>query len=269
LTLNKILAFLKKDFKMEISYRFSFLLHFASILFSIAIFFFISKLIGGAVDNHLKEFGGDYFSFVLIGIAFSGFLGAGLNSFSSIISSAQAEGTVEAMLVTPTRISGIIIMASLWNFLMTSIDVLIYISLGALLFGMDLSQANIPVALLVLFLTITAFSGLGIISASFIMVLKRGDPINWLFGTLSSFIGGTYFPITVLPVWLQKLAYLFPIFYALRAMRHAILQGASFTALLPDIAALVLFSILILPISIIMFKRAVKLAKTDGSLVTY
>ena len=267
--LNKLTAFLKKDLKTELSYRFSFITHFVGILFSVATFYFISKLIRGSVAGYLSEYGGDYFSFVLIGIAFTGFLGTGLNSFSSMISSAQATGTVEAMLITPTRVSSLVIMSSLWSFILTAIDVLIYIAFGSLFFGMSLRHANIPVALLTLALTITAFSGLGIISASFIMVLKRGDPIKWLFGTFSSFIGGTFFPVTVLPVWLQKVAYLFPIFYALRAMRHAMLQGFSFTALLPDIGALALFSAIILPVSIMAFKWAVRLAKTDGSLVTY
>jgi len=267
--LSKIITFLKRDFKSEVSYRFSFLMNLFSILFSIATFFFLSKLIGKSVGFQLKEYGGDYFSFVLIGIAFSSFLGTGLSSFSSTISGAQSEGTLEAMLITPTKVSGIIVMASLWDFLMTAFDVILYLALGSLLFGVNLSKANVPGALLVLILTVTAFSGLGIISASFIMVLKRGDPINWLFGTFSSFVGGTFFPITVLPVWLQKMAYLFPIFYALRAMRHAVLQGFSFMALLPDIAALALFSLIILPISMVAFKKAIKFAKTDGSLVTY
>lgn len=269
MTLSKVMAFLKKDFKMETSYRLSFLMHFFSILFSVATFFFISKLVGGSISSHLKDYGGDYFSFVLIGIAFSGLLGTGLSSFSSTISSAQAEGTVEAMLMTPTKVVSILIMSSMWDFLMTTFDVLIYVALGGLLFGADLSQANIPVALLILFLTVIAFSGLGIISASFIMVLKRGDPVNWIFGTFSSFIGGIYFPITVLPAWLQKFAYLFPIFYALKAMRHAVLQGSTLMALLPDIVALAVFSAMIVPVSMITFKWAVKLAKTDGSLVTY
>jgi len=269
LILQKILAFLKRDFRTELSYRLAFFMRFFGIFFSVAIFFFISKLFGTAVNPYLSAYGGDYFSFVLIGIAFSGFLGTGLNTFSSSISSAQSQGTLEAMLVTPTRLSSIIIFSSFWNFLFTSINVLVYLLFGALIFGVDLSRANLFPALLIIFLTVTAFSGLGIISASFIMVLKRGDPVNWLFGSISSLMGGTYFPIAVLPAWLQKFSYLFPIFYSLRAMRHALLQGYSIASLAPDILALAAFSGIIIPLSILVFKYAVKRAKIDGSLVTY
>jgi len=267
--LKKALAFLKRDYKMQVSYRLSFLLQFLGIFFSVATFFFVSKLLGKAVNPYLTSYGGDYFSYVLIGIAFSGFLGTGLGTFSSTISSAQSHGTLETMLVTPTSLSAIITFSALWNFLFTSFNVLIYLAFGAFFFGMDLSKANLPAAFLILFLTILMFSSIGIISASFIMVFKRGDPINWLFGSFSSLLGGTYFPITVLPAWLQKASYFIPLFYALRAMRHAVLQGYTFLMLGKDIIILCIFAICILPISLFCFRFAVKRAKIEGSLVTY
>ena len=128
---------------------------------------------------------------------------------------------------------------------------------------------NVFAALLILFLTVGIFSGLGIISASFIMIFKRGDPSNWVFGSVSSLMGGTFFPVTVFPTWLQKFSYLFPIFYSLRAMRLALLRGYSLGALAPDILVLAGFAVAIVPLSIYIFKIAVRQAKIDGSLATY
>jgi ABC-2 type transport system permease protein len=267
--LAKTLAFLKRDYRIEVSYRFSFLLRFFGIFFSVATFFFIAKLFGRSVSPYLTGYGGDYFAFVLIGIAFAGFLGTGLNSFAASISSAQAQGTLEAMLVTPTKLSTIVISSSLWNFLLTSFNVLIYLIFGTIVFGADLSHANLVAALLILLLTIIVFSALGIVSASFIIIFKRGDPINRLFGSASSLMGGTYFPITVLPLWLQKFSYLFPLFYALRAMRYAVLQGYSLAALLPDILALSGLALGLTPVGLLAFRYAVRQAKIDGSLGTY
>lgn len=266
---HKAIAFLKRDFKMQLSYRLAFLMQFFGIFFSVTIFFFLSKVFGKSVSSHLASYGGDYFAFVLIGIAFSGFLGTGLGTFSSSISSAQGQGTLEAMLVTPTKLATIILCSSLWSFALTAFNVLIYLLFGAIVFGLDLSKANAPAALLILVLTILIFSSIGIISASFIMVFKRGDPINWLFGSFSSLLGGTFFPVTVLPTWLQKGSYFIPLFYALRSMRHAVLQGYTFGQLSGDIMMLCVFSLLILPASLLCFKRAVRQAKIDGSLVTY
>ncbi|MFQ6120649.1 MAG: ABC transporter permease [Methanosarcinales archaeon] len=178
-------------------------------------------------------------------------------------------GTLEAMLVTPTKISIIIIFSSLWNFIFTSIRVLIYLGIGVLLFKINISNENLFAALIILILTIICFSSIGIISASFIMVLNQGDPVNWIFSNVSGLIGGVYYPITVLPNWLQNFSYILPITYSLRGMRHALLQGYSMEALAPDILALVVFSIVMLPLSILCFRYAVKRAKVDGSLVQY
>lgn len=267
--LRKVLAFVARDFRIELSYRFAFFLRFLGIFFSVATFFFIAKLFGSSVSSHLEAYNGDYFAFVLIGIAFSGFLSTGLSTFATSIRSAQAEGTLEAMLVTPTRLATIVLSSSLWSFFFTSLTVLVYLAFGVLVFGAQVTATGILPALLVLLLTIVTFSGLGIVSASFIMVLKRGDPVSWIFGSVSSLMGGTYFPVTVLPAWLQKFSYLFPIFYSLRAMRLALLSGASFGTLVPDILALVVIAALVLPLSAVAFNYAVKRAKIDGTLATY
>ena len=266
---RKAIAFTLRDFRIEKSYRLAFIMRFAGIFFSIATFFFIARLFGHSVSPYLKPYGGNYFAFVLIGIAFSGLLAVGLGSFSGSIGTSQAQGTLEAMLVTPTKLSAIILYSSLWSFLFTAINIIIYLALGALAFGANFSKANFGAAFIVMILTVLVFSGIGILSASFIMVLKRGDPINWIFGSLSGLMGGTFFPVTVLPAWLQKFAYLFPVFYALRAMRRALLVGASLTALSSDLLVLSAMTAAVLPISILSFSYAVKQAKIDGSLGTY
>lgn len=271
LTFRKPLAFLKKDFLMEVSYRFSFVLQFASIFFSVVMFYFVAKLLGEApsVQSSLSEYGGNYFSFVLIGIAFSNFLSVGLGSFATSIRSEQMIGTLEAMLVTPTRLSNIVLSSSQWSFAFTSLRVGVYLLIGGLFFGVSFAGAAVIPAVLALILTVVAFSSLGIISASFIMVFKRGDPIAFALSTSSTLLGGVYYPISVLPEWLQSLSYLFPITYSLHAIRLSLLQGAGFSEVGGDLLALVIFSCITLPISLLCFRLAVRRAKRDGSLAHY
>lgn len=270
--LRKPIAFLKKDFLLEISYRFSFFLQFGSIFFSVVMFYFVAVLIGDSptVQNSLSRYGGDYFSFVLIGIAFSNFLSVGMGSFSTNIRGEQMMGTLEAMLVTPTRLPTIILSSSQWSFAFTSLRVAVYLLLGAIFFGVDLSNADVLPAIAALVLTVVAFSSLGIISASFIMIFKRGDPIAWVISTSSTLVGGVYYPITILPDWLQGLSYLFPITYALDAIRLSLLQGQGYSREVgSDLVALIVFSLITLPISLGIFRYAVARAKKDGSLAYY
>ncbi|MFA6002301.1 MAG: ABC transporter permease [Thermoleophilia bacterium] len=273
--LRKPLAFLKKDFLTEISYRFSFVLQFMSIFFSVVMFYFVAQLLGESptLQQKLGDYGGDaaqsYFAFVLIGIAFSNYLSVGLTSFSSSIRAEQMIGTLEAMLVTPTRLSNIVVSSSLWSFTFTSIQVAVYLLIGGLFFGVDFGNASPLPAITALILTVIAFSSLGIISASFIMIFKRGDPIAWVIATSSTLLGGVYYPITILPEWLQTLSYIFPITYALRAIRMSLLKGAGFSEVGGDLLALVIFSVIMLPISLVVFRYAVARAKRDGSLAYY
>lgn len=267
--LAKALAFLGRDFRLELSYRFSFFLQFFGIFFSVFLFYFLSLLLGQAASPYLQEYGGNYFAFVLIGIAFSGYFGVGLSSYAGSIRDAQTTGTLEAMLMTPTRLSTMVLASSLWDYLMTTFRVGVYLAIGVVAFGLDLGRGNLLAALVVLALTVVTFSTLGILSASFIMVLKRGDPVTWLVNSLASLLGGVYYPIGIMPGWLQQLAGLIPVTYALRAMRLALLQGASVGELLPDLAALAGFSVVLLPLSLLAFRFAVHRAKVDGSLTHY
>jgi ABC-2 type transport system permease protein len=101
------------------------------------------------------------------------------------------------------------------------------------------------------------------------MILKKGDPFNWIFTSLSWLLGGIYYPIEVLPHWAQKLAQFLPITHALEGMRLAILRGYSLTALLPHIIPLSIITFFLLPVSLHIFRFALKKTKINGSLIQY
>lgn len=269
LFLIKLISFLRVDIKTLLSYRFAFFLDLLGIFFSILTFFFIARLFGKAATPYLESYGGDYFSFVLIGIAFSGYLGVAMHSFSSYISRGQVTGTLEAMLTTPTRLSTLLILSSMWSFIMTSFRIVLYLLIGSVIFGVNLKSMNVPAAIIIQIVTIICFGSFGIISASFLMVFKRGDPVTGLIGRFSTLFGGVYYPITILPVWLKPVSFLLPITYSLRGMRHALLQGYTIRALMPDILPLVFFSIVLFPVSLYIFKLAVKKAKIQGTLTQF
>ncbi|MDO9579594.1 MAG: ABC transporter permease, partial [Bacteroidales bacterium] len=135
--------------------------------------------------------------------------------------------------------------------------------------GISISLAHFFPVVLILILTIISFSSLGIMSAGFIIIFKRGDPINWLFSTVSFLLGGVYYPVSILPPALQKLARLLPITHSLEGIRIALLTDSPLSSLLPSIFALLIFSVVLLPSSILLFRHAIKKAKIDGSLVQY
>lgn len=231
--------------------------------------FFLSKLVGSGVANQMAPYGSNYFTFVLIGVAFTDYLSVSLGSFSSQIRSAQMTGTLEALLVTPTSISTILFSSTLYNFLFTSIRTIFYLITGILLSGINLFFTSISAFLITMVLTILAFSGIGLLSAAFIIVFKQGSPISWVIGTASGLLGGVFYPVTVLPSWLKPYAYLLPITYALEAMRQVLLNGATFLIIYKEILALSIFVVVLLPLGLIAFGYGLKLARKEGSLIHY
>ncbi|HEX4076895.1 MAG TPA: ABC transporter permease, partial [Candidatus Acidoferrales bacterium] len=126
--------------------------------------------------------------------------------------------------------------------------------------------ANWPGALAVLLASILAFSGLGILSAAYQILFKRGNPAKWLLLGISGLVGGMMYPVSVLPGPLQIVARLIPVTYSLEGMRAALLAGAPWRDLLPSIAALLIFAAVLIPLSFAVFAWALRRTKITGTL---
>lgn len=268
-TLDKLFAFLKRDFLEAASYKFAFVYSLVGIFFSSATFFFISKIISGQNVSSLRPYGGDYFSFVIIGIAFSGILGVLQEGLPAVIRSAQVAGTLEALLVTQTRIQTILLGSSLYSFFFTTLRSGLHLLLAIAVFGMKLGDVNWAGGILVFFLTAVCYLSVGILSASFILVYKAGNPFNWIFGSVSGLLGGVFFPIAVLPSWVRWISYALPVTHSLEGMRLSLLSSASLSQVAPHILILAAFGAVLLPVSLVCFRFAIKKAKKDGSLIQY
>jgi ABC-2 type transport system permease protein len=267
--MHKLFAFLKRDLLTEVSYRFSFFFQLLSVLSSIASYYFLARFIGTAAIPELTAYGGDYFAFVLIGVALSDYLSTSLDAFSRTIRDSQLTGTLESLLATQTSLPTIILCSAVYPFVWTSFHVLLYLLFGVCLFGVHFTVGNWLAAGVLLLLSIVVFSGLGILSASFIMVFKRGSPVAWLFGMISWLLGGVMYPVSVLPAWLQTLAALLPITYAIEGMRAALLRGATWQDLWSNFAVLLLFAIVTLPLGLFSFHYATRRALITGTLGQY
>ena len=134
------------------------------------------------------------------------------------------------------------------------------------MFGFPLRNANWIAVCVVLLATLLAFSGLGILSASYVLLFKRGNPAKWLLLSFSNVAGGMLFPTSILPDWLQFAARLNPVTYALNGMRAALLSGATLAVVWRSVAILFLIAAILLPISIAVFSRALRRTKTTGTL---
>ncbi len=265
--MRKFAAFLKRDIQIALSYRLNFLISLVGMGLGIFMFYFMSKAFSGT--GFIERYGGDYFPYVLIGLAVSNFVTVGLNTLSEQIRSAQVEGTLEALLSTPTSIYTILVGNSLSTLLTAFGGAAALIAASLFFVKGPATLAGVAASLLILLLTLSAFLSIGMLSAGFIMVFKKGNPIGFIFGWSSFFLGGIFFPVDVLPAPLASLSELLPVTHAVYAIRELLLAGATVAAVVPVMLKLLVFTAVLAPAATVFFRFAVTRAKREGSLIHY
>lgn len=265
----RLAAFIRKNFLVNVSYRLFFVLNLLGAVASVLTFYFIAKMLGRGISPYLKEYHGEYFPYVLLGLAFYNYLSLSLKTFSVSLREEQVTGTLEAVFLAPLKIPVLIICLPCWDFIFNSLNAFFCLLFGIYFLGARFIAPNLPAVFLIISLTIISSFAVGIISAAFIMVFKRGDPVVWIISLVSGIFGGVYFPVSVLPEKLRFISHLLPITYSLEALRNAMIKGYGLRELLPAIAVLAMFCLVLLPSSILIFWFAVKKTKASGSLVYY
>jgi len=256
----KAWAFIKRDLAIDVSYRLSFVLEGVHALTAVAAFYFFSHLLGQARPQGYASF-----PFILVGIAVNAYMITCFVCFSQAIRGSQAAGTLKLILATPTSPGTFLLCSSAYPFMRASVDAGAYLAAGVL-FGLPLGHVNLPAVALVFVLSLLAFSGIGILSATFTLVFRRGDPLLWLFGSGSWLLGGVLYPVDMLPNALQRVSNLLPITHAVDGMRAALLGDASPAMIAGDLQALALFALLGFPTSVLVFSLGIDHERRVGSL---
>ena len=264
---RKLWAFYKRDWQLARARHFAVLTAPLQIFASLLPFFFIGKIVkGSSLHSSLDGYGGDYFRFVLLGIAFSGFMNTALGGFKRMIAFERGHGTLEAILSTPTSLRAMAVGRTLWDLTGVTVRILVYLLVGSLFFHVNLSRANWAASLPVIALTVGTFLGLGMILAGFSLIWRESAPFEFLLGGSSRFLAGVYFPVAVLPPWLQTFSHFLPFTYSLESVRKSLLEGAPLSVLGRETITLCLFSSLLLPAGWFFFRWSLNQARRQGIL---
>jgi len=264
--LGDFLFFFRRDLRIASTYRSPFILEIVEALFGAATLYYVARFVDSPQLRQALPQGNSYFAFSLVGFVFFDYLHAALNTFDQSLVEARDTGTLEPLLVTQVSLPTILIGSAIYPFVITTLRIGIYLAWGALLFGFPFRSADWLSVLVVLMAALLAFSGLGIFSSAYLLLFKRGNPSKWLILGISSVVGGVLFPVDILPDWLQFIARLNPVTYALAAMRAALLDGAAIPSIARPLLALLLFTAVLLPGSMLAFSWALRRTKITGTL---
>jgi ABC-2 type transport system permease protein len=261
---HAFLAVIRRDLHVYLSYRTRLVSQMLTALFSLTLFYYVSRLV------HVSGFGSSdaYFGFVVVGISLISVLYSCF-SIPEIVRQELIAGTFDRLLLSPFgAVRGVLAM-SLFPMLYSFVLATITLGLGCIVFGLHLHWATVPVALPVMVLVLLAFLPFGVLFSALTVVIKQGNVgTSWVVALLS-IVGGLYFPVSLLPGWLQTVAKLQPFTAATDLLRHLLVNSSLGESPETSLLKLVGFAAVLLPGSIFILTRAIRFGQRRGTIIEY
>ena len=162
--------FFWRDLTIARTYRAPFVLEAIEALFGAAMFYYMARFVDSPELRQALPPGTSYFVFALVGWIFFEYLHTAIDTFDQSILEARDAGTLEQLLITQTSLPVMLAGSALYPFAAALLRVAVCVAWGTVLFGFPLRAANWTAIVMVMVATLLAFSGLGILSASYVLL---------------------------------------------------------------------------------------------------
>jgi ABC-2 type transport system permease protein len=202
---------------------------------------------------------------LLVGGVIWAFLGIIFEIVTETVAWERWEGTIEytfmAPVSRPVHLIGMGIYAVIYGLVRAAA---IFVAVVAFI-GIHLPQANYGAALALLAIASVSFIGVGMMTAVLPLISpEKGTQLGFVAQGLMLVVSGVYYPISVLPGWMQWVAKISPATYALRGNRDQILHGAGLAW--ADVWPLLVIGTLSIPVGLVVFRAGERYAKKHGKL---
>jgi ABC-2 type transport system permease protein len=217
---------------------------------------------GGSREGQL-----DLVLFLGIGTVVWAYLRAVFANVGEMVAWERWEGTIEYTMMAPISRLAHMLGVSLFSIIYGLARSALLLGVLALFFHVDLSNANLAGAAVILLVGSVSFLGFGIMAAVLPLLFpERGEEMTFVISSILLLVSGVYYPISVLPDWMEPLATVSPATYVLEGMRAALLEGTPTLALGPSILPILILGAVTLPIGIAIFSWGERYAKRTGRL---
>jgi ABC-2 type transport system permease protein len=217
--------------------------------------------VGGQIDV------GRVTTILLIGAVIWAYLGIIFEILTETVQWERWEGTIEytfmAPLARPVYLFGMGLFAVAYGIVRAAL----LFGVVALFFDVELAQADFLAALVLLVIASISFIGLGMMTAVLPLISpEKGMQLGFVAQGVLLVVSGVYYPVDVLPGWMQALATISPATYALDGIREAILEGAGVGSMWDEIWPLLIIGAVAIPLGLQVFRLGERHAKRHGKL---
>jgi ABC-2 type transport system permease protein len=205
---------------------------------------------------------------LIIGAVFWNYLSVVFSWIAETIAVERWEGTLEYTFMAPvrrwTQLLGSCVYAMGYGLVHTAAMLVV---LAIFYRDLDLGVSNMATAAVFVLLGSFSFVGIGMMAAILpLLYVERGAQMTFVLQSCLLLVSGVYYPVEVLPEWMQALSKLSPATYVLDGVRASMLDGTPITALVHDIVPLIVMGIVLIPAGLWAFGRAERYAKRTGKL---
>ncbi|MGH3088551.1 MAG: ABC transporter permease [Rubrobacteraceae bacterium] len=206
-------------------------------------------------------------TFLLVGALIWSYLSVLFDVLSETVSWERWEGTIEYTFMSPSSRATHLLGMGIYAIFYGIAQIAIMFGVVSLFFDLDLSNANYLSALALLAVCSVSLLGFGIVAAVLpLLSPEKGQQVSYIVSSLLLLVSGVYYPVEVLPGWMQAIATLSPVTYALEAIREALLEGASLGELWEYIWPLLIMGVVFVPLGLWVFSLGERYAKRTGKL---
>ena len=204
---------------------------------------------------------------LLIGAVIWAYLGIIFEILTETVAWERWEGTIEYTFMAPLSRPVHLIGMGLFAVAYGVVRATLLFGVVAAFFGLHMPNADFGTALVLLAIASVSFIGVGMMTAVLPLISpEKGTQLGFIAQGIMLVVSGVYYPVSVLPEWMQWIAKISPATYALRGIRHAILNGAGVGAVWRDIWPLIVIGVVSIPLGLWVFRRGENYAKRHGKL---
>jgi ABC-2 type transport system permease protein len=169
----------------------------------------------------------------------------------------RARGTIEQLIVTPIRSWELVVAKIIPYVVLAMVDVVVILAVGTFWFGVPI-RGSIMLLLVLTGLYLLPNLGLGLLISTVARTQQQAQMMAMPIMLPSMFLSGFLFPVAALPAVLQGISALLPLTYFLFIARSVVVKGAGLELLLPQTFALIAFSIIIMAIAAMRFRKTLE-----------
>ena len=204
---------------------------------------------------------------LLIGAVVWAYLGVLFEFLMETVAWERWEGTIEytfmAPLSRPMHLAGMGMFSVLYGLLRA----IFLFTVCVWFFDLAVPGAEFLAALAVLAIASVSFLGIGMMTSVLPLISpEKGTQLGWIAQGTLLVVSGVYYPVEVLPTWMEWLAKISPATYALDGAREAILDGQGVTAMWDEIWPLLIIGVVSIPLGLYTFALGERYAKKHGKL---